>query len=222
MARDRPVVAICRARRGGSGREIRGKLRHMGSTDRRAREREQRVAAILAAAWSVAAEAGWVVFSMERVAAAAELGRATLYGYFGSLESLVVAMADDALRRFSRHVAEAPGLAEALDVPVRFSAADPAGFALLFPPAHDPRPQFSNPAVVAVQAEARRVLRSLQRLAAASGATLPADAQSAAAFLAGISMAGAFVPELRSSTPLRRQWQDFCLKLAEPGKEQKD
>ena len=190
----------------------------MGTSERRAKEREQRIAAILQAAWSVAKDAGWVVFSMERVASAAELGRATLYGYFESLEALVVVMAEDALQRFSRRVAEAPGLAEALDVPVRFAEAEPAGFALLFPPAHDPRPQFSNPAVVAVQMEARRVLRSLQRLAQASGATLPTDAQSAAAFLAGISMAGAFIPELRSSTPLRRQWQDFCLKLGDaPG-----
>jgi AcrR family transcriptional regulator len=189
----------------------------MGITERRAREREQRIAEILKAAWSVATEAGWVVFSVERVASAAELGRATIYSYFESLEALVLTMARDALQRLSTRISEAPGLAEALDVPVRFSEADPAGFALLLPPARDPRPQFSNPAVIDIQNEARRLLGRLQRLAATSGAALPEDAHSAAAFIAGISMAGAFIPELRSSTPLRRQWQDFCLKITVSG-----
>src|SRR5262249_26512665 len=142
----------------GRGRSFRGKLRRMGITERRAREREQRIAEILKAAWSVATEAGWVVFSVERVAAAAELGRATIYRYFESLEALVLAMAKDAIERLSERVAAAPGLAEALDVPVRFSEADPAAFALLFPPARDPRPQFSNPAVVDIQNDARKLL----------------------------------------------------------------
>lgn len=189
----------------------------MGISERRAREREQRRTDILTAAWRVAETAGWVTFSVERVAAEAELGRATVYGYFESLESLVLAMARDALERLSARVSEAPGLAESLDVPVRFSQSEPAAFALLFPPAIDPRPQFSNPAVTEVQNDARRLLGRLQRLASRSGATLPDDAQSAAAFIAGISMAGAIVPELRSSTPLRRQWQDFCLKIAQGG-----
>jgi AcrR family transcriptional regulator len=187
----------------------------MGITERRAREREQRSAEILSAAWRVAAEAGWVTFSVERVAAAAELGRATIYSYFESLEALVLAMARDALARLSDRVAATPALADALDVPVRFAEQDPAAFALLFPPAIDPRPQFSNPAVTECQAEARKLLGRLQRLAATSGASLPDDAQSAAAFIAGISMAGAIVPELRSSTPLRRRWQDYCLKLGD-------
>ena len=38
----------------------------------------------------------------------------------------------------------------------------------------------------------------------------------AEAFLAGIAMAGATVPELRASTPLRRKWQDFCLSMEPP------
>jgi AcrR family transcriptional regulator len=188
--------------------------RRMGITERRAREREQRQSEILRAAWLVAEDGGWVTFSVERVAARAELGRATIYSYFESLESLVIAMSRDALERLSERVKAAPGLPEALDVPVRFAEGDPAAFALLFPPARDPRPQFSNPAVTDVQAEARKLLGRLQRLALTSGATLPEDAQSAAAFISGISMAGAIIPELRSSTPLRRQWQDFCLKVA--------
>jgi AcrR family transcriptional regulator len=188
----------------------------MGISERRARERAQRNEDILRAAWQVAEEGGWVTFSVERVAAQAELGRATVYSYFESLESLVVALAKDAFMRLSERVAVAPGLAESLDVPVRFAQSAPAAFALLFPPAVDPRPQFSNPAVKDVQNEARALLGRLQRLAVRSGASLPADAQSAAAFIAGISMAGAMVPELRSSTPLRRQWQEFCLKLGDP------
>lgn len=185
----------------------------MSISERREREREQRRADILGAAWRVAETMGWVSFSVERVAAEAELGRATVYGYFDSLESLVLAMAHDALGRLSARVSAAPGLAEALDVPVRFAQSEVAAFALLFPPAIDPRPQFANPAVQEVQNEARRLLGRLQRLISRSKASLPDDAQTAAAFIAGISMAGAIVPELRSNTPLRRQWQDFCLGL---------
>jgi AcrR family transcriptional regulator len=186
----------------------------MGISERRERERERRRTDILSAAWSVAEKSGWVSFSVERVAAEAELGRATIYGYFESLEALVLAMAKDALAILSDRVAKAPGLSEALDVPVRFSQSNPAGFSLLFPPAPDPRPHFSNPAVQDAQNEARSLLGRLQRLASRSGGVLPADARSAAAFIAGISMAGAIVPELAASTPLRREWQDYCLKIS--------
>jgi hypothetical protein len=62
-----------------------------------------------------------------------------------------------------------------------------------------------------VQSDARQLLGHLQRLAERSGATLPDDSRSAAAFLTGIAMAGAVVPELSESTTLRRKWQDFCL-----------
>ncbi|HVU01198.1 MAG TPA: helix-turn-helix domain-containing protein [Polyangiaceae bacterium] len=187
----------------------------MGIDERRAREREQRRADILAAAFRVAERAGWAGFSVEQVAAEAELGRATIYGYFESFEALVLAMAEGALERLSARVAAAPELMEALDVPLRYSQAEPAAFALLFPPAPDPRAAFSNPAVEDARAEARRILGRLQRLAAGFG--LPEDAKSAAAFIAGISMAGAVVPELRGNTPLRRRWQDFCLKTGPGG-----
>jgi AcrR family transcriptional regulator len=183
----------------------------MGISERRNREREQRAADILKAAWQVATAIGWASFSVERVAAEAELGRATVYGYFESLEVLVLEMARQAQLELSERIAASSGLADALDVPVRFSQSNRAGFALLFPPAPDPRPAFSTGALQQVRADARRLLGHLQRLAERSGATLPEDAHSATAFLTGIAMAGALVPELSESTTLRRRWQDFCL-----------
>ncbi len=183
----------------------------MGIDERRAREREQRRKEIVLAAWRVAATTGWVGFSVERVASEAELGRATVYGYFESLEALVLELAHGALEELSGRTAAATGLAEALDVPVRLSQANPPGFALLFPPADDPRPAFSNPALADVRRDAQQLIGRLQRLAERSGATLPDDARSAATFLAGISMASAVVPELRASTTLRHRFQEFCL-----------
>lgn len=183
----------------------------MGISERRAREREKRRGEILDAAWEVARETGWAGFSVERVASRAELGRATVYGYFESLEALVAQMAEQALSDLSGRAAAAEGLAEALDVPVRFSQSNPAAFGLLFPPAVDPRPAFSNEKLDELRSEAQQLIGRLKRLASRSGATLPEDAKSAAAFLAGISMASAVVPELRASTTLRRRFQDFCL-----------
>ncbi len=183
----------------------------MGISERRAREREQRRGEILEAAWEVARETGWAGFSVERVASRAELGRATVYGYFESLEALVREMAGQALADLSERTAAAEGLAEALDVPVRFAQAKPAAFGLLFPPAIDPRPAFSNDQLEAIRSDAQQLIGRLRRLASRSGATLPEDAKSAAAFLAGISMAAAVVPELSASTTLRRRFQDFCL-----------
>jgi AcrR family transcriptional regulator len=183
----------------------------MGISERRAREKEQRRGDILKAAWQVAEKAGWTGFSVERVAGEAELGRATVYGYFESLEILVLEMAREALRDLSTRVAAAVGLAEALDVPVRFAQSNRAAFSLLFPASPDPRPPFSTEQLVEIQNEARQLIGRLQRLAERSGATLPEDSRSAAAFLAGIAMAGAVIPELSESTTLRRRWQDFCL-----------
>jgi AcrR family transcriptional regulator len=186
----------------------------MGITERRARERLQRRGEILEAAWIVAEEVGWATFSVERVAAQAELGRATLYGYFESLDALVEAMAEAALEMLSNRVAEAQGLVEALDVPLRFSQRSPAAFALLFQQgAVDPRPAFANEALDRARREARQIVGALHRLVSRSRASLPEDAAEAEAFVTGIAMAGVAVPELRSSTPLRRRWQDFCLAL---------
>ena len=185
----------------------------MGIEDRRERERLQRRRDILDAAWKVADEVGWATFSVERVAAAAELGRATVYGYFESLESLVHEMAREALQDVADRLAAVPGLREALDIPVRFAQQRPAAFSLLFPPAPDPRAAFSTHELDEARVDARDLIGRLQRLASKAGASLPEDAQSAKAFIAGITMAGAVVPELRASTPLRRRWQDFALRL---------
>jgi AcrR family transcriptional regulator len=186
----------------------------MGISDRRERERSQRRSDIVTAAWGVAESVGWGIFSVEKVAAHAELGRATVYGYFDSLEQLVLTMGQEALEELSARVANAPALAEALDVPVRFSQSRPAAFALLFPPNMDLRPPFAGAELEAIRKQAHAIVGRLERLASRAGASLPEDAQGAAAFLAGISIAGAVVPELRSNTPLRRRWQDFCLGLA--------
>jgi AcrR family transcriptional regulator len=184
----------------------------MGINERRARERERRHQEILDAAWAVAEEIGWATFSVERVAARAELGRATVYGYFDSLDALVEAMAEGAVALLSDRVADAERLPEALDVPLRFSQKHPAAFALLFQQgAVDARPAFSTAGLERARVEARQILGALHRLGTRSRAALPEDAGEAQAFLAGIAMAGVAVPELRSNTPLRRRWQDFCL-----------
>ena len=186
----------------------------MGITDRRERERERRRQDILDAAWAVAGEVGWPTFSVERVAARAELGRATVYGYFESLDALVEAMAEEALDLLSAQVADAEGLTEALDVPLRFSQRQPAAFALLFQhDAIDTRPAFATAGLERARAEARQIVGALHRLGTRGRAALPDDAAEAQAFLAGIAMAGVAVPELRSNTPLRRRWQDFCLAI---------
>jgi AcrR family transcriptional regulator len=185
----------------------------MGIMERRERERSRRRREILDAAWSVAEGGGWPTFSMERVAAKAELGRATIYGYFPSLEALVAALAEEALQSLASRTTQAQGLAEALDAPVRFSQASPAAFALLFSQAGDLRPVFSTPDLVRLRDDAQQMIRALRGMAAKAGASLPEDAASAEVFLAGIAMAGVTVPELRENTPLRRKWQEFCLSL---------
>ncbi len=192
----------------------------MGISERRERERQQRQADILAAAWLVAERVGWATFSVEKVAAEAELGRATVYGYFESLEALVLALANKAFEDLSERIAAADKLTDALDVPVRFAKSRPACFALLFPPSNDPRAAFSNEALEGVRVEARQLLGRLQRLAARSRANLPEDARSAEAFLAAVSMAATLVPELTESTTLRHRWQDFV--LGEPTDEPPD
>ena len=73
----------------------------MGIAERRARERAQRRTDILGAAWRVATDIGWATFSVEQVAGKAELGRATVYGYFESLEALVLELAKEALGELS-------------------------------------------------------------------------------------------------------------------------
>jgi hypothetical protein len=117
----------------------------------------------------------------------------------------------------STRVAEADGLAVALDVPLRFAQQHPAAFALLLQEgAVDTRPAFSDSNLGEARREARQILGALHRLATRSSATLPENAAEAQAFVAAVAMAGVAVPELRTNTPLRRRWQDFVLAIT-PG-----
>lgn len=183
----------------------------MGINERRERERERRRRDILLAAWEVAEELGWSRFSMEQVAVRAELGRATLYGYFESLDALVVALAEEALEAFSGKLARAPALSELLDVPVRFAQANPPAYELLFPAAAGGKGPSSAPALTEIRAKAQRLIRRMQRVSSNS-APLDQGDKSGEAFLAAIAMAATVVPELRTSTTLRHRWQEFCLK----------
>jgi AcrR family transcriptional regulator len=153
---------------------------------------------------------GWARFSVEQVAATAELGRATVYGYFASQNELVVTMAREALEQLSDKLAAAPALREALDVPVRFAQANPPAFALLFPSDEAHNRQFASPELEQICVQARELVARLIRLAERSACKLP-SAPNATAFLSAVAMAGVLVPELRASTTLRRRWQDFCL-----------
>jgi AcrR family transcriptional regulator len=194
----------------------------MGIPERRAREREQRRREILLAAWEVAESRGWPVFSVEQVAQHAELGRATLYGYFESLQALVAAMAEEALEMLSQRLAAAGELRESLDVPVRFAQANPSAFQLLFAASNEVRPEFVSPELERLRSEASRLIGRLTRLLRNSGATLPEDAQGAAAFVRGITLAAAVVPELKASTTLRWRWQQFCLGTSADASERSD
>jgi hypothetical protein len=119
-------------------------------------------------------------------------------------------MASEALEQLSAKLAAAPGLREALDVPVRFAQANPPAFALLFPSDENQHRQFQSAELTQICSQARDHIARLTRLAERSGTPLP-QAASASEFLSAVAMAGVLVPELRASTTLRRRWQDFCL-----------
>lgn len=183
----------------------------MGIEERRTKERARRQREILAAAWQVAEAVGWAEFSVEKVAARAELGRATVYAYFDSLNALLESMATEALTQFSEELATATGLEAALEVPVRFAEHSPCAFSLLFPPNDGVVRSLSTPQIVELRQRARSCLRALARLASHGRFGLPNDAREAAVFVEGICLASALVPELRASTTLRRRWHAFCL-----------
>jgi len=183
----------------------------MGIDERRTKERARRQQEILAAAWRVADAVGWADFSIEKVAARAELGRATVYGYFDSLGRLIEAMAVEALNQFSEELALANGLEAALDAPVCFAQHSPCAFSLLFSPNDSAVRSLSTPHIVEVQEQARTRLGALARLASHGRFALPTDARDAATFVEGICLASALVPELRSNTTLRHRWHAFCL-----------
>jgi len=187
----------------------------MGIEERRAKERVRRQREILAAAWQVADTVGWGDFSIEKVAARAELGRATVYAYFDSLSCLLESMAAEALNQFGEELASATGLEAALDVPVRFAQHSPCAFSLLFPPNDSAVRSLSTPQIIELRRRAHACLRALARLASHGRFALPTDASDAAAFVEGICLASALVPELRASTTLRHRWHAFCLHASE-------
>lgn len=183
----------------------------MGIDERRQRERQQRRESILEAAWHVAESWGYGAFSLEKVAAEAEVGRATIYSYFESLDDIIVQMAREALKELEGALAEANGIVALLDVPVRLAQQRRGRFELLFPQARDPRPHMSSRELIGIQGIARDLLGRIERVAQSHHSTLPENERARTAFLAGVSMAGATVPELNSSTTLRHQWHRFCL-----------
>lgn len=188
-----------------------GSFTCMGIAERRERERERRRYEILNAAWKVAESSGWAAFSLERVAAQAELGRATVYGYFASVQDLVTTLAEEALEQFTQATMTAATLTEALDAPLKFAQERPAAFSLLFETVSDARPAFTSADLDRVRTDARRRIRALRRMVEKAGTKLPENAADAEAFLEGIALAGALVPDLRTNTPLRHKWQMFCL-----------
>ena len=138
-------------------------------------------------------------------------------------------MGRGALELLQDRLAQAKSTEEALDVPVRLSQSSPAHFELLFPQGKDTRSHMSSAELTEVRETARELLGRLSRVAERQATALPRDARSRAAFLAGVSMAGAAVPELRASTTLRHQWQEFCLgssrnpaTTAEPSEDEAD
>jgi hypothetical protein len=52
----------------------------------------------------------------------------------------------------------------------------------------------------------------IERVARTHATALLAEERDRIAFVAGVSMAGATVPELRASTTLRHRFQNFCLR----------
>ena len=76
----------------------------MGIAERRERERLQRRQLILEAARRVFFRCGFRQATMEQIAQEAELGKATLYDYFGSKEELYVALLEEGLRLLDAHM----------------------------------------------------------------------------------------------------------------------
>jgi AcrR family transcriptional regulator len=69
----------------------------MGITERKEREKKQRVDAILEAAQHVLKQKGMEAATVNDVAKQAELGKGTLYLYFNSKEEILVALCSEAL-----------------------------------------------------------------------------------------------------------------------------
>ncbi|MDZ7373759.1 MAG: TetR/AcrR family transcriptional regulator [candidate division KSB1 bacterium] len=79
----------------------------MGVRERQEREREARLEAIRQAALRLFAEKGFAGTSMEDIAAAAELGKGTVYYYFPSKEALLEDILDTYTGRYFQHLSQA-------------------------------------------------------------------------------------------------------------------
>ncbi len=114
----------------------------MGTRERRQKEREARREAILDAAERVFSSRGMDGASLEEVAQAAELGKATLYYYFpGGKKALQRAVLERAARRFFEDLIEHLGPAESLEQGVEtlltryldFFTSNPDTLAVVYP-----------------------------------------------------------------------------------------
>lgn len=76
----------------------------MGVAQRRAREREEVRAALLDAARSVLAEAGYDGLTIRRVAERAEYGLGTVYSYFTDKDDLLYALVNEDFRRLTERL----------------------------------------------------------------------------------------------------------------------
>gem|GEM_PF-111139 len=93
--------------------------RVMGVRERQAREREARLEAIRRAALCLFAERGFAATSMDDVAAAAELGKGTLYYYFPSKEALLENVLDTYVQRFFENLQGSIDVADDLFTAIR-------------------------------------------------------------------------------------------------------
>lgn len=113
----------------------------MGLSERRRREREGRRTAILAAATRVIADRGFGGASMDAIAAEAELGKATLYYYFGTKDDLARAVVQQATEQLFAGLAEGAttdgDLADAVEALLhafaRFADGDPGLLVVVAP-----------------------------------------------------------------------------------------
>jgi AcrR family transcriptional regulator len=80
----------------------------MGITERRERERAERQRAILDTARELFFERGYDAVTMSQIAAAAELGKGTLYSYFDAKESIYIALMREGVAILRCMIDEAP------------------------------------------------------------------------------------------------------------------
>src|SRR5215211_3357234 len=99
----------------------------MGTSERRAREREERRQVIMAAARALFDEHGVEATSVDAIAARAELAKGTLYLYFKSKEELLIALLEHDLSQLRATAAtmfdQVPSARAALELLLRAAVA---------------------------------------------------------------------------------------------------